>query len=98
MADRPPTIFALGQEGLDGIVESLSRQRGSEGGGVGGMEARMAKVEAAVEHIQSDLGEMKIDMREIRSNARSDFRWTLAAYGAGFMALIGVMAKGFGWW
>ena len=62
------------------------------------MEARMAKVEAAVEHIQSDLGEMKIDMRVLRSDARSDFRWTLAAYGAGLTFLFGVMAKGFGWW
>ena len=97
MVDPPPQIFAIGEKALEGIAERLSRQSGSEGGGVNGLEARMAKLEAAVEHIQSDLGEMKIDMREIRNNARSDFRWMVLAYGTGFMALIGVMAKGFGW-
>ena len=98
MADRSDKIFVYGDEALEGLAERMSRQSGTEGGGVDGLEARMAKVEAAVEHIQSDLGEMKIDMRVLRSDARSDFRWMLAAYGAGLTFLFGVMAKGFGWW
>ena len=41
---------------------------GSGGAGGGdGLESRVAKVEAAVEHIQSDITEVKADIREMRS-------------------------------
>ncbi len=70
----------------------------STGGGRNGLEARIAKVEAAMEHMQADIGDIKQDVREIRKNARSDFLWHLAALSAGFMILLGVMAKGFKWW
>jgi hypothetical protein len=33
----------------------------------GGMEARVAKLEAAVEHIQNDVAEIKAEMREMRN-------------------------------
>jgi hypothetical protein len=37
------------------------------------MEPRVAKLEAAVEHIQRDIGDIKSDVRALRDNARSDF-------------------------
>jgi hypothetical protein len=38
------------------------------------LEARVAKLEAAVEHIQRDIGEIKTDVRTIRDHASTDFR------------------------
>jgi hypothetical protein len=61
------------------------------------MEARIAKLEAVVEHIQSDLGDIKRDIREIRSDARTDFRVTWGAMIFGFLGLAGLMARGFHW-
>lgn len=72
------------------------------------MEARVAKLEAAVEHIQSDVADLKADLRQfksemhddmsaIRAEARSDFRYLLSALVVGALGLAGLMAKGFGW-
>lgn len=63
----------------------------------GGMEARVAKLEAAVEHIQRDIADLKGDVRAIRSEARTDFRLLFAALIATALGLAGIMAKGFGW-
>lgn len=61
------------------------------------MEARVAKLEAAMEYVQRDIGEIKTDIKEIRSNARTDFFVTWGSMIAGFLGLAGMMAKGFGW-
>lgn len=68
------------------------------GGGYGdGMEARVAKLEAHVEHIMRDTGEIKTDLRDLRKKVDSHFLFLISALGAGFIALIGLMAKGFHW-
>lgn len=64
----------------------------------GSMEARIAKLESGMEYIQRDLGEIKIDMREVKRDARADFRITWGAIIAGFLGLAGLLAKGFGWY
>ncbi|MFC4729502.1 hypothetical protein [Coralloluteibacterium thermophilus] len=79
------------------------------------MEARVAKLEAHVEHILEDVREIKQDVRGLRKDVAQEFSdvrgsisrmsekadtrfvWLISAYGAGFMILLGVMAKGFGW-
>jgi hypothetical protein len=61
------------------------------------MEPRVAKLEAAVEHIQQDIGEIKSDVRTLRDNARSDFRILFAAIIAVAVGLAGMMARGFHW-
>lgn len=38
-----------------------------------GMEVRMAKLEAHVEHIQSDISEIRADLRDFRKETREDF-------------------------
>jgi hypothetical protein len=58
-----------------------------------GMEARVAKLESDMGHVMTTLTEIRTDIREVKKDARADFRWMLA----GFAALLGVMAKGFGW-
>jgi hypothetical protein len=44
-----------------------SLKSGGGGGTSDGMEARVAKLEASVEHIQKDIAEIKGDVREFRS-------------------------------
>lgn len=73
----------------------------SGGGDNGGMEARIAKLEATVEHANRDLSELKAELKEARRDITSirttDFRLTFAAIIFVALGLAGVMAKGFGW-
>jgi len=61
------------------------------------MEPRVAKLEAAVEHIRRDIGDIKSDVRALRDNARSDFRFLFGAVIAVALGLAGMMARGFHW-
>lgn len=70
------------------------------GGGDGtsdGMEARVAKVEAAIEFIQRDLADIRTEMRALRADARTDFRLLFGSLIGVALGLAGLMAKGFGW-
>ena len=82
---------------------------GSDSGGGEGLEARVAKLEAAVEHIQADMAEIRVrppyafkaqvhdDFKDLRADMRSDFRWTISVLAGGAVGLAGLMAKGFKW-
>jgi hypothetical protein len=72
-------------------------QSGGGGGTFDGMEPRVAKLEAAVEHIQSDVSDIKIDIRALRTDARTDFRMLFGAIIFVALGLAGLMAKGFHW-
>ncbi len=61
------------------------------------MEARVAKLEAAVEHIQRDTSDIKVDLRGLREAAWSNFKLTFGAIIAVALGLAGLMAKGFHW-
>lgn len=63
----------------------------------GDMEARIAKLETAMEYVQRDLGEIKTDIRQIKDHARTDFRMLFGALIAVALGLAGLMAKGFHW-
>lgn len=62
-----------------------------------GMEARLAKVEAALEHVGREMADVKTDVRSLRDQARTDFRITFTAIIAVALGLAGLMAKGFHW-
>lgn len=61
------------------------------------MDARIAKLEANVDHIQSDIADLKEDVRGIRADMRSDFRLLFGALIAVALGLAGLMAHGFKW-
>ncbi len=61
------------------------------------MEARVAKLEAATEHMREDVRDIKVDLRSIRDNARTDFRLLFGALIAVALGLAGLMAHGFKW-
>ena len=58
------------------------------------MEARVAKVEAAVEHIEKDVSEIKGDIKHIM---RVELRLLWGALMASSLGLAAMMAKGFKW-
>ena len=60
----------------------------------GGMEARIAKLETAMEYVQRDITELKIDVRAIRT---TDFRILFGAIITVALGLAGLMGKGFNW-
>lgn len=60
----------------------------------GGMEARVAKLEVAIEYIQRDVAELKADVRSIRT---TDFRLLFGAIITVALGLSALMAKGFHW-
>ncbi|MFT4247667.1 MAG: hypothetical protein QM581_06460 [Pseudomonas sp.] len=61
------------------------------------MEARVAKLESTSDHILRELVEMKADVRELRRDAKTDFRLLFGAIIAVALGLAGLMAKGFHW-
>lgn len=78
--------------------EALSKRKGnSDGNPPSGLDARLAKVEAHVEHIQSDIDEIKIDLKELRKTDDSNFRILFGAIIFVALGLAGLMAKGFSW-
>jgi len=77
---------------------------GDDGGNFGGMEARIVRLETLAEVTEKTLADIKGDVREIRKDTK-DIRkelsaakvWALILLGTGWISLVGVMAKGFGW-
>jgi hypothetical protein len=67
----------------------------------GGMEARVAKLEASMEYVQKDISELRTDVREIRGDIKgirtTDFRLLFGAIIAVALGLAALMAHGFHW-
>ena len=67
-------------------------------------EQRMTRVETTLTNMDETLKDVKTEMRAMRSEFKTDFRWLagimLAGFGltlGGFGALFGLMAHGFKW-
>ena len=95
--DKPRLTLVQGNPDLPAKAIPIQQvlQSGGGGGTSDGMEARMAKVEAAVEHIQTGVYDLKNDVRELRTEVRSNF-WRLISTGAGSVVLIvGMLITGY---
>lgn len=92
--------FEIVRRKLEAFSSETGRLRGGYTGGGSGeppMEARIARLEATTEHIQSDLSDLKGDVRALRGDQKTDFRILFGALIAVALGLAGLMAKGFGW-
>ncbi len=67
------------------------------GNGGSDLEARVAKLESSTEYIQREITDIKVDVREIRNNQRTDFRLLFGALITVAIGLASLIAKGFGW-
>lgn len=57
-------------------------------GGNMNLESRVARIEAHIEHMDKDIGEIKSDIK-------SNFKWLLSIFGVGFSILLGGGIAGF---
>jgi len=62
-----------------------------------GLEARVARLESHVEHIDTTLTDIKQDIREIKKEMSSNLKWSIGVTITLFSLLAGMMAKGFHW-
>lgn len=62
-----------------------------------GVEARLAALEAHSAHIQSDVVEIKADLKQLARALERDFRLLFGALITAALGLAFVMAKGFHW-
>jgi hypothetical protein len=80
------------------VADNTERLKSGDGGGTfDGMEARVARLEATVGHIQTDTTDIKAEIRQMKQNARADFLITWGGMIAGFLGMAGLLARGFGW-
>lgn len=80
---------------VDAAVGPL--KSGDGGGTFDGMDARVKALETHVEYIRRDIGEMRTDVRDLRTEAHRDFKLIFGAIIAVSLGLAGLMAKGFKW-
>lgn len=71
---------------------------GGAGGNNNNMEARIARIESDMEHVKTDVADIKNDVRRLQDKIDSNFKFILVAFGSQFVILVGIMAKGFGWY
>ena len=60
-------------------------------------EGRIAHLEGTVEHMVVEIADLKLEVRDHRRETRQDCRFLIGLQLTTTLALIGVMAKGFGW-
>jgi hypothetical protein len=98
MTDEPNISIAFLQRKLQEANSESGRLKSGGGGGTSdGMEPRVAKLEAAVEHIQKDISEIKTDIRGLRDMQWSHFLILFGAIIFVALGLAGLMARGFKW-
>ncbi|MBC7950298.1 MAG: hypothetical protein H7Z12_00570 [Rhodospirillaceae bacterium] len=61
------------------------------------MEARIAKLEASVGHVERDVSDLRAEARQLRGDMRQDFRITWGGLICVALGLAALMAKGFHW-
>jgi hypothetical protein len=70
---------------------------GGAGGSNGGIEARIAKLEAITGATDKRLDRIETDIRDLRQACERDFRLTWGMVIAVALGLAGLLAKGFKW-
>lgn len=61
------------------------------------MEERLAKLEEQNRQHERAIDGLSNRVQTLAQRMHSDFRWTWAVTLGGFLALLGTLAKGFGW-
>ena len=67
------------------------------GGNLPPLDSRVARLEVRMEHVESNIGDLKAEVRSLRERMDNDFRITWAGMITLAIGITGLMAKGFGW-
>ncbi|QZN97704.1 hypothetical protein [Symbiopectobacterium purcellii] len=79
------------------IVGDILRFGGGNSGGGEVIDTRVVRLASDSENIKSTLKYIKDDVREIKREARCDFRILFGVLIVLVLGLAGIMSKGFGW-
>jgi hypothetical protein len=81
------------------LLERRRRQRRRGGGasGGGGMDAWQQSVENRLSQLDGHVLDLRTDIRGLRTEMGAHFRWLYGLLVLSFAAVLGVMARGFGW-
>ena len=100
---RPDSTARLIEQ-LQRVADNTDYPPRSSGGGGPTLEARVAKLEATIEHVQRDVAEIKVILRGhdgkfdgLRDRMERDFRLLFGVIITVALGLAGLMAKGFHW-
>lgn len=64
-----PNIPSWRDHALKSLEDTFSLPGGGDGGNNGGMDGRIAKLEADMEYVKRDVSELRTDMRDVRDRA-----------------------------
>ena len=67
------------------------------GSGGGGMDAWQQSVENRLSQLDGHVLDLRTDIRGLRTEMGAHFRWLYGLLVLSFAAVLGVMARGFGW-
>jgi hypothetical protein len=63
----------------------------------GQVEPRLVRIETILEYVHRDVGELRMDMKEMRREQRSDFRMLFSTIVTMAIGMAAMMAKLFNW-
>ncbi|UHS60580.1 hypothetical protein HRR99_03110 [Agrobacterium vaccinii] len=69
MSNIDRDAFARFSQAAEAAKREADLHGGGNGGNNGGMEARLAKLEADLEYVKRDVSELRTDMRDVRDRA-----------------------------
>jgi hypothetical protein len=95
----PKIIRAAGDYRSGGkAAEGAPALKGSGGDGThGGLEPRVRSLETHIDYMRQQLGDMRTDIRSLRTDGERDFRIVFGTIITVALGLAGLMAKGFHW-
>ncbi len=96
MADHAPTGPGYGDNVIQ-LASKRSLKDGDGGGTFDGMTERLVKLETQMTGVLSEIVELRKDVRELRADAKVDFRLLFGCLIIVALGLAGLMAKGFKW-
>jgi hypothetical protein len=89
-------LHRMGAEEIHKRLSGIAVSLGGSGSG-GGVDAWQQSVESRLAQLHTDLVDVRGEVRALGSEMGGWFRWLIGLLVISFAAMLGVMARGFGW-